>query len=254
MTASLDLRADAARVSVTVPPVVGLAAGLAAAAVATWRGRMVNEYQSAGVFEALAVQLSAAGLPREDVTACQGFAVDERRHGVLCGAVATAFGGEAVAPCDKPAPWPSHPAVTAREGVLRNVMSVCCLSETVAVALIGAERLEMPAGPLRDLLTDIWSDEVGHARYGWRILARELPSLDTAARVRLGRYLTVALAHLDAHELAHLPLHGAPPPEGAALGLCNGADARTLYRETVDQVILPGLLALGIAPQTSPEP
>ena len=38
----------------------------------------------------------------------------------------------------------------------------------VAVALIGAERMEMPDGELRDLLTGIWSDEVGH----WKLAGR----------------------------------------------------------------------------------
>ena len=234
----IDLRAEAA----AVPD----AGDLAGAAVATWRGRMVNEYLSATVFEALGAQLAAAGFPAEDTRACVGFAAEERQHGVLCGAVATAFGGEARAPRPTRGDFPAHDAVPRREGALRNLLSVCCLSETVAVALIGAERLEMPDGPLRTLLTGIYADEVGHARFGWRLLAREIPSLDPGARARLGRYLAVALGHLDAHELAHLPVHGAPPPEGAALGLCDGGDARVLYRETVAGVILPGLRALGL--------
>ena len=42
------------------------------------------------------------------------------------------------------------------EGVLRNLLGVCFLSETVAVALIGADRLAMPSGALRNLLTEIY--------------------------------------------------------------------------------------------------
>jgi hypothetical protein len=123
------------------------------------------------------------------------------------------------------------------------------LSETVAVALIGAERLEMPESPLRELLSEIWADEVGHARFGWRVAQELLPQLDDAARARLSLYLRVALRQLELHELAHLPLSSMPPPEGVALGLCSGADARTLFYETVQSAILPPLEALGLRAQ-----
>ena len=89
-----------------------------------------------------------------------------------------------------PTPMPEHDdAETEIEALLRNVLSIACLSETVAVALIGAERLEMPNGELRDLLTRIWADEIGHARFGWRLLARLAPTLDDATKDRLGDYL-----------------------------------------------------------------
>jgi hypothetical protein len=130
---------------------------------------------------------------------------------------------------------------------LRNLLSVSCLSETVAVALIGAERLEMPEGSLRELLSRIWADEIGHARFGWRVAQELLPQLDGATRARLSLYLRVALRHLELHELAHLPLASTPPPEGVALGLCSGPDARTLLYQTIDEAILPQLSALGLA-------
>jgi hypothetical protein len=45
----------------------------------------------------------------------------------------------------------------------------------------------------------------------------------------------------------HLPLESQPPAAGAALGLCSGADARTLLYETIEQAILPPLETLGLA-------
>ncbi|MEN9577245.1 MAG: hypothetical protein RJA70_254 [Pseudomonadota bacterium] len=115
------------------------------------------------------------------------------------------------------------------------------MSETVAVALIGAERLEMPPNnELYDLLTRIYADEVGHARFGWRVLEELAPNLTSAEREAIERYLPLALAHLREHELAHLPDVEAPV-NGACLGLCSGRDARVLLDETIDEVILPGL-------------
>jgi len=208
---------------------------------------MANEYGSARVFTALADQLARAGMP-ELVDEVRGFADEERRHGVLCGAVVEALDAEAIAEAIEHHDMPTHDdAATPLEAVLRNVISICCLSETVAVALIGAERLEMPASELRDLLTRIWADEVGHARFGWRLLTRLAPTLDASTKARLADYLAVAFAALVDHELAHLPLSSCPPPEGAALGLCSGAAARELFFATVITVIVPGIEQHGIA-------
>ncbi|MEZ4301524.1 MAG: ferritin-like domain-containing protein [Polyangiaceae bacterium] len=217
-----------------------------ARAIATWRGRMVNEHGSAQVFEQLAVQIDRAGLGGDLARECEGFAREERTHGVLCGAVVEAFGGAAVGPALPEADLPPHDDVSPVEGVLRNVLSVACLSESVAVALIGAERLRMQDGELRRLLTRIYADEVGHARFGWRLAGAKIPELDASARERLGDYLSVAFAHLEAHELSHLPLTG-PLPEGSEqAGVCDGVEARELFFATVRDVIVPGLAALGL--------
>ena len=130
--------------------------------------------------------------------------------------------------------------------MIRNVISICCLAETIAVALIGAERLEMPAGPLHTLLSRIWADEIGHARFGWRYLARELPNLDDHERDAVARYLPVALAAVEAHELAHIPVTTEWPSIAASYGLCDGRDARTLVYETITEVIVPQLEAHGL--------
>ncbi|HVH45417.1 MAG TPA: ferritin-like domain-containing protein [Labilithrix sp.] len=240
--ATLDLRLQARS---HVPALADLP-HLREAAIATWRGRMINEHSSARVFEGLATQLADAGA--EDLAhEVRGFADEERRHGVLCGAVVEALGGEAVAESPDGEPYPRHEdAGSPLEAALRNMLSICCLSETVAVSLIGAERLEMPEGELRDLLTRIYADEVGHSRFGWRTLARLAPTLDAGTKERLGDYLVVAFAHLVEHELGHLPVASRPPPEGVAYGLCNGAEARTLFFETVERVIVPGLEVHGI--------
>jgi hypothetical protein len=145
------------------------------------------------------------------------------------------------------APYPEHPDATSPlEALLRNVMSVSCLSETVAVALIGAELDEMPPGPLAELLRAIWSDEVGHSRAGWRFVHIHAPTLDAAGRASLGRYLRQALADLLEHEHAHLPLAAQPPPGGERYGLCSGASARELLKRVVSDVIVPQLAQAGI--------
>ncbi|MBS2020067.1 MAG: ferritin-like domain-containing protein [Deltaproteobacteria bacterium] len=240
---TLDLRAEARKHSPEVPVIPHLRE----AAIATWRGRMINEHSSARVFEGLAEQFRRAGAPDDVVVEVRGFASEERRHGVLCGAVVEALGGEALAEIPDGDAYPSHDdAQTPLEAALRNMLSICCLSETVAVSLIGAERIEMPTGELHDLLTKIYADEVGHSRFGWRMLGEIAPTLDAATKQRLGDYLEVAFAHLVEHELAHLPESSTPPPEGVVYGLCSGSDARELFLDTILSVIVPGLELHGI--------
>jgi hypothetical protein len=219
-----------------------------AAAIATWRARMINEHGSARVFEGLVTQLDALRmLDARSLARASRFAAQERRHGVLCGAVVEALGGAAEGPASPALPFPTHAdASSSLEACLRNLVSICCLSETVAVALIAAEREDMPAGPLRELLTSIWAEECGHANFGWRVLPRLLAQADAATRAGLDAYLSLAFAELETHELAHLPLRAAPP-QGARLGLCDGRDARALFYATVERVIVPALAAQGLA-------
>lgn len=232
----LDLRADAAPLA----PTLAATPLDRARAIATWRGRMVNEHGSAHVFEGLADQLADAGADPAWIAEAREMAEEERRHGVLCGAVVEALGGQAVAPALPEEEMPAHDDVDRFEAVTRNILSVCCLSESVAVALIGAERLQMPDGPLRDVLTTIWADEIGHARLGWRWLATHRARLHAE---RLGAWLRVAFAHLEDHELAHLPLGGQDDP---VFGVCSGDDGRALFYQAVEEVIVPRLEACGL--------
>ena len=153
------------------------------AAIDTWKARMVNEYGSANVFEGLYKQLQPLGVIPNDIDRLLDFAADERRHGVLCGSVVEALGGEARAPALPVIPFPEHPDADALEAGIRNLLSISCLSETVAVSLIGAERLEMPEGELRSLLTTIYADECAHANFGWRLLGELLQNGDSGLQL-----------------------------------------------------------------------
>ena len=243
MSAILDLRTQSRQHM----PQIEVIEPLRQAAIKTWTGRMINEHGSARVFEGLHRQLSIVGLPERDLLRLKSFADEERNHGVLCGAVVEALGGEAIAPALSVVPFPEHEDVGPLEAAIRNLLSISCLSETIAVSLIGAERIEMPEGELKDLLTRIYAEECGHANFGWRLLGRLLERGDEAMKERLSLYLAVAFAHLEHHELAHLPLNSNPPPEGATLGLCSGSDARELFYATIERIIIPGLESHGLS-------
>jgi hypothetical protein len=216
-------------------------------AVVTWRGRMVNEHVSARVFAGLVPQMMAAGVDVRLQLEVASMIQEELRHGVLCAAAVEALGGEARAPLPRLEAVPQHDDCEPLEGLLRNILSVCCLSETVAVALITAERLETRPAELQAALTEILADEVGHARFGWRLLDELAPRIGQALRQRLGDYLPVAFLHLLHYELAHLPVQATPPSDIVeGYGVCNGRDARALFYDTIATVIVPELEARGL--------
>ncbi len=246
MTA-LDLRGAARRTGfqLSSAEVAGLDVRGRAIAIATWRGRMINEHASARVFTALTGQLARARLPQQ-ARAAGGMVADELRHAELCAAVVEVLGGEAQAVLPMLPAVPEHDDADPLEAVLRNVLSTSCLSETVAVALIDAERRTAGPARLTSLLAEIVADEVGHARAGWRLLEDVAPRLGAPLRERLSDYLVLAFAHLVEHELAHLPPCPAPSVAAEALGVCDGLAARRLFFATVEHVIVPGLQAHGL--------
>jgi hypothetical protein len=214
-------------------------------ALAMWSGRMRKEHASGRVFDALATQVREAELGAAVERECYGFAAEERHHAVLCGAVVEALGGAAIFTVREDDELARHDDASPGEALLRNVLSVSCMSETVAVALLGAERLAMPKGELSALLTRIYADEMGHARFGWRLVGVLARKLTPDARERTNEYLREAFGHLEMHELLHIDPQANPPPEGAAFGLRNGGAARSLFYETVERMILPTLDAVG---------
>jgi len=241
----LDLAAVARPLPAGALPPLGPAGR--AVARRTWAGRMVNEHCSAQVWASLLPQAMRAGVPAGLLPGLAAAAGDELRHAEQCAGVVVALGGSAVAPLPALRPLPAHAHLPPLEAFVWNIVSVGCISETVAVSLIRAEHLELPEGPLRALLGQILADEVQHARLGWATLGALLPRLDAAARARLEAYLEVALAHQIAHELPLLPLTALPDDPGLpAAGVCRGADARALFFATLGEVIVPQLEAAGL--------
>jgi hypothetical protein len=245
VTTTLDLRGEAAAAGLVVD-VSTLSDDDRAAAIATWRGRMVNEHVSARIFSAMIPQMMAADVPAQSIADVAAMISEELRHGVQCAAVVHALGGDAIADVPALPAVPTHADAEPLEALLRNVLSIACLSETVAVALIGAERETAGPAVLRETLTAILADEVGHARFGWRLLDSLGSRLTPALSANLGDYLITAFRHLCEHELAHLPLGPERSEAARAHGVCDGGQARELFFETIHSVVIPGLENYGI--------
>ena len=222
------------------------------AAQRTWVGRMVNEHRSSAVFASLVPQLIDASCGVEAQMLALHMGSEEIYHAELCARVVRAFGGAPVAHTEGPvAAMPAHAGLSALERVMRNVLFIGCLCETVAVALETEER-ELATEPLvRETLDRILRDEVMHARFGWVFLAQCLDQLGDDARARTADYLRGSFAYFERREVEYLPIN--PPVRGEiraqreGAGLCDGATARELFYETVRGVVVPRFEQMGVA-------
>ena len=187
----LDLRAEVASRGLLRLPDVRLAEDERLRLVETWRGRMASEYVSARVFAAMMPQAMAAGLSAADTLELARMAEEEIDHGIRCARVVASLGEEPVTQLPPMPRVPTHDDAEPIEAFLRNVLDVSCVIETVAVALVGSERELAGTPELRAELEVILADEVGHARFGWRLVAAVVPTLPLALRRRLGGFLAV---------------------------------------------------------------
>lgn len=212
-------------------------------AVHEWRGRMVSEHASARVFAALFDQAMRAGVTPGWLDELSAMVQEELQHARLCARAVASLGAVAVAPMPPLPRVPEHAAVPPLEGLVRNVLSICCLEETVAVALLEANRARVAYPALADAVEIILADEVGHARFGWTFVEDALPRLPDESRARLDAYLPHAFRHLVERFGHHAPSSSAA---AMAVGACAGPADHDLFARTVEEAIVPALERLGL--------
>ncbi len=245
MTAILDLRREARKDPLIVPGLAAVPDEERAAALANWRDRMASEHASARVFAAMVPRLMQVGVAPRHLAAVAAMIGQELDHAVLCARVVTALGGEAEVPLPPLTPMPAHEDATPVEALLRDVISVSCCSETVAVALVATEREQAGSPALRRVLEKILADEVKHARFGWRLLDELGPTLDTRTRRRLSAYLVAAFEHQIAFHAPFLQLPSASD-RAVSLGAPDGPSNWQVFLDIITQVTIPGLERHGL--------
>ncbi len=245
-TPFVDLREAVRKHPLALPGVEALSTEERANAREHWRVHMAAELASARVFSGLVPQMMAAGLPFEDVRDVTDMARQEIEHGLASARVVAALGGEPISALPPLDPVPNHERFSPLEAVIRNVISISCCGETLAVAVIGAERDRAEIAPLREVLTNILADEVGHARFGWRLLRDVEPAMDSAMKRNIAAYL-VAVFERDLRVMKRYS--DAPEASFAALavGASDGPLAWSTFFETMTTVTIPGLERSGIA-------
>jgi len=231
VTAVLDPRREARQTPVALDVALTLDDESRRLAVVEWTGRMVEEQAASRLFAGLLPQMMRAGVDTQFQAATADAVVDELRHARLCAAIVQALGGEARAALTGSDDFPRHDGVSPLEGLLRNVLDVSCLAETVDVAVLESRYRRARESTFRRVIAEILDDEINHSRLGWRLLQHLEPRIDTRLRERLGAYLIPAFTRLFERQAA------SPGKTTADKGL---------LVEVVNEVIVPRLEAFDL--------
>jgi hypothetical protein len=213
-----------------------------ALAAAAWVFRWQVELEAEVRFARLADRLQATAEGPALATLARRAAVDERRHAERCAELAAAYGSPVsggVAPPPEVAPAGLGP----EDAICYELVAACCVAETGSVAVLTSLLAAAPEPRLRAVLHELAEDEVDHARLGWAALATAQRRGSTGF---LGPLLPAMLKG-SVDDDFFLPADPArEDPRLLAYGVQPHSARRSLFVETLDQVIFPGLEGAGV--------
>jgi hypothetical protein len=205
-----------------------------------WPFRQWVESDATARFARMARRLEKIGTPAPLVELAAKASRDEERHAGYCAELAAHYDH----PLQDPVTTPSEIAPKAlrqRQRVLYEV-AASCLAETESTVMLvtlmdGAKNTKM-----RKLLREFARDEVTHARFGWAVLASHRESDDLSFLSEWIPWMLRTTAG-DSFKPAH------KGPEDEALlehGVLPYSRRRHVFIKALDDVIFPGLEALGV--------
>ena len=160
---------------------------------AEWRERIAAEYTSAAIAQQVTLWLIQLGAPPDLIDAGLAIVADELAHSRMSHEVYTAAGGSEPPAIDRAA----LELPRSEDYLLRAIVRVFCLGETVAVPLFRHLRERCTIESARAALDRILRDEVRHRDFGWDVLDWII-TLDPGAPARVSAMLPAMLTEVDA--------------------------------------------------------
>lgn len=206
---------------------------LAPIVAATFADRVKGEREARARFARLGVELEQVGAERQVIDMARRSAEDEDRHARQFAAWARDLGRITDPDAPFAAPMVGDANLPQRERVLREVVALSCLAETVATAVLGAalDAVEVPM--VKDGLHSILRDEVQHSKLGWAHLAIE-------RKRGFGADLGVVLPRLLEAGVPTDRVDDGVWPLAPELGLLPKEQLFSLLDEVLRLVVLPG--------------
>lgn len=207
-----------------------------------WQGRHEVELAASTRFAALAERLDGVGAPRAVVSLAERASGDELRHAAHCQTLVSGYGGPRL-PSGAPLVEYAPAHLGAGWRLLYEVVAQCCIAETESMStlLVLNDAAETPE--LKRILHELARDEVNHSRIGWGYLAWARHRYDLGD---LGRFLPGMLEG-NASTGVFTPVRAVE--DGPTLlrhGVVPASMRRTLYVETLQSVVFPGLEEQGV--------
>lgn len=208
---------------------------------AAWAFRVDVEREAMGHFTRIAEGLEREHAPGQLLAAAVVAADDERRHGELCGELASDYGEAPPPRADAQRPLAPR-SMGPSEALAYDVVAQCCVAETESVATVTSLIRRAEPSAVQQVLVAIGRDEVRHAQLGWAFVA-------WASQRRGLRFLGPYLPSMMAPAAEGLFEPHAPGADDAALarhGVLPRQEQRALFLATMEQVVLPGLERAGV--------
>lgn len=220
-----------------------------ALAARVWSYRLESELEAAQRFRALAPVLQKFGSSRAIIDMSGEAANDELRHASLCGELVRHFGGTVA---ESP-PVPIRPVapthLAGSERVLYEIVALSCVTETLSTALLGELVAQARDSACKQAMHSILRDEVNHSRLGWAFLAEQHAA---GARDCVGPYLPRLLdATLGDGFLQAVEQRDPQRDALAGLGSLQLNERQRIVRETLAEVVFPGLDRFGVDTQSA---
>jgi len=206
-----------------------------------WKMRAVGEHQSTARFAAYAKRMRELGVPPHFQDEAFAASEQELRHREVCVEMAQRlrYGEITFETQDFTPIGPHGPA-----NLLADMVAFGCLVETLNVAQLSTFLRDITEPEIRQATRKLLADEVGHSRLGWAYLA-------WAHGQGEGRLLAPHLPYMlweavPPSLFAEIPPH---PEEAVLLAMGDPPipTRRALFFKTMNEVVLPGLEAHGVA-------
>ncbi len=210
----------------------------------TWKRRAHEELKAAMSFTLLSRALLEVGAVPDVLARVTRAVSDEVRHAEALRALASRYLGEEV-------PWPppvhveaESPGPHPRQRAALHVVTLCCVSESIASVFFEAAHDAAVSPSARATLGLVLADEVEHARAGWVYLAglRDGGDRDVWESVQ-SSLPSVTGAVIEAwFDFSAITLpHGAPEH-----GLLANDDVRRCVVTALRDIVLPGFAQVGL--------
>lgn len=214
-------------------------------AASVWSERRRVELEAASRFRDLARRLAEHGAGGVVVTMAREAADDEVRHAALCATLVEHFGGraaeDAVVPTRVGRVAPA--GLAGREALLFEIVALCCVTETLSTALLGALVDAARDSLAKQTMRSILRDEVRHSRLGWAYVAE---AHAVGMSDVCGEHLGAMIAGTLGPELLFTTPPSTSEAELAGYGALEREQRVRIVRECFHEVIFPGLERFGI--------
>jgi hypothetical protein len=217
-----------------------------------WRARTLSEHRSCGVFNLYALDLLGAGAPAEFLSMACRAALDEVRHAELFARVTSLYSGQPETPPPGIPSMPDDPSVPIRLQVAREALHLGISSETFSAVSLVEMHTRAKDPVIKQVAAVVISDEIYHARMGWAFVGSLLAD-DPRGEVR--DYLQSDLLPLfdgfvkdifgDTESLPEPSIKPEYLEQAVAHGYSSVREEWALYRNTLNEIWIPSLAAMG---------